>query len=159
MAKWKRIIEAFFRKADPDNSFKHLVNASASADAIHSAESQIGISLPDELRSFYRQFNGIGLGCGDEPDAPRFIRPIEELPEFVIQARSWFSDTHGDLASRFFAVIDWENGDVMGYLRQKDGAFHPFLVTFLHEKYRFDAAQDAEDFMEPGPDSLEQFLS
>jgi hypothetical protein len=159
MANWNRIVDRFFRKADPDNSFKHLVNAGASPAAITFAEAQIGISFPEELHGFYLQFNGIGLGWGNEPDVPRFIRPIEELPAFMIKARSWFADTHDDIASRFFAFIDWENGDVMGYLRQQDGAFHPFLVKFLHEKYKFDASQDVQDFMEPGPDSLKEFLS
>ena len=159
MAKWKTIVSAFFRKADPENSFKHLANAAATVDAIDAAEKAIGIRLPDELRSFYLQFNGIGLGSEGETDDPRFIRPIEELPSFVTEARSWFAETHGDLASRFFAFIDWENGDVMGYLAQTNGPFYPYLVTFLHEQYAFEAAQDADEFMEPGPDSLAEFLS
>lgn len=159
MANWKSLVDKFFRRADPKNSFRHIVKAGASPDAIKATEMQIGISIPDELRSFYRCFNGIGLGWGDEPDAPRFIRPIEDLPDFVVQARSWFAETHCDLASRFFAFIDWENGDVMGYMRQEDGTFYPFLVTFLHELYRFDATQDADEFIEQGPESLAEFLS
>ncbi len=159
MSNWNSIVAAFFGKADPENLFRHCVGDGASLDAIQAAESEIGIRLPDELREFYLNCNGLGLSAGDEPDVPRFIRPIEQLPAFVRETRADFAGTHSDLASRFLAFVDWENGDAMGYLQQPDRTFFPFLVTFLHEQYRYDAAQDPNDFLTPGPASLIEFLS
>lgn len=159
MTNWQPIVDDFFRKSDPENAFTHLVNAGASSDEIDAAEAKIGVSLPEQLRSFYLSLNGIGLGWEEEDDSPRFIRPIDELPAYMIQGREWFSKLHGNLASRFYASIDWGNGDAMGYLQQDDGTFYPFLVTFQHERYKFDAAQDVGEFMHEGPESLIEFLS
>ncbi|PQO46977.1 SMI1/KNR4 family protein [Blastopirellula marina] len=159
MPDWKSIIEAFFENSDPTNEFRHLANPGASAEAIEAAEKQLGISLPEELRDFYLCFNGVGMAGEDESDEPRFIRPVEMLPAFINESRSSFAGTHSELASRFLPFIDWDNGDATGYLLQQDGTLFPGLVTFEHETYHYDATQDAEEFMTPGPDSLADFLS
>ena len=159
MIKWKSLIDSFFRNSDPDGDFRHIANPPASAEAIAAAEAMLRTSIPEELRSFYLCYNGIGMVAGDEPDSPRLIRPIEELPKFVIQGQSRFAETHPDFASRFFPFIDWENGDVMGYMFQNDGSLYPFLVTFMHEQYSFRASQDANEFLAQGPESLEDLFT
>ena len=159
MAEWKSLVDTFFLKSDPNGDFRHIAKPPATADLIAATEAKIGVSIPDDLRSFYLCYNGIGLAGGDEPDTPRLILPVEDLPDFIAQGRSRFSDMHPDLASRFLPFLDWENGDVMGYLFQKDGALYPFLVTFMHEQYSFNSSQDAEDFLEQGPESLAELLT
>ncbi len=159
MIKWKSLVDSFFRNSDPEGEFRHIANPPASTSSIAAAEAKIGLSIPEELRDFYLCYNGIGLAADDEPDTPRLIQPIEDLPDFIAQCRSWFSETHPDFASRFFPFLDWENGDVMGFMFQQDGTLHPFLVTFMHEQYNFSASQNAEEFLEQGPESLAELLT
>ena len=158
MTNWKSLVESFLKRADPSGEFRSVVRPGASPEAIAAAECQLGMSMPEELRSFYLNCNGMGLACDDEPDSPRLIPPIETLPAVVEQCRSWFAETHPGLASRFLPFLDWENGDYVGYLHRTDGTFEPFLSTFNHERYRASAAQDAREFLERGPSNLAEFL-
>ena len=82
MANWEKLIQNFFAHSDPDESFARIAPAGCDASAITKSESEIGTSLPEELRIFYRHANGIGLGDAST-DLPRFIPPVESLPDFV----------------------------------------------------------------------------
>jgi hypothetical protein len=159
MANWKSLVASFFRNSDPEGEFRHLTGPPASNAALATVEARIGVSIPEELRSLYLLYNGIGMQADGEADTPRLIRPIEDLPDFMAECRSTFSDTHPDAASRFFPFLDWINGDVMGYMLQEDGKFCPFLVTFMHELYRHSASQDIDEFLERGPESLVALFS
>ncbi len=159
MTKWKHLVDGFFLNSDPNAEFRHIANPPASTAEVSETERKIGISLPAELRSFYCAYNGIGLSHGDEPDTPRFIRPVNELPEFITSGRSWFAETHPNVALRFVPFLDWENGDVMGYLFNEDGSLNPFLVTFLHEEYNGTPSQDPDEFLGRGPASLVELFT
>ena len=158
MINWNSLVNSFLRSANPSGEFRPIVRLGASPEAIAGTERKLGIPIPEELRSFYLRCNGMGLACDDEPDEPRLIPPVEELPSTAAACRGWFAETHSDLASRFLPFLDWENGDFMGYLLQSDGTYHPFLATFCHELYKCTSTQDANEFLERGPSSLAEFL-
>ena len=158
MANWEKLIQNFFAHSDPDESFARIALAGCDASAITKSESEIGTSLPEELRNFYQHANGIGLG--DVPtDSPRFIPPVESLPDFVNSARSSFSETHPKHAARYIPFIEWENGDSTGYFLNDDETLFDYLLIFSHEHYDYNDEQDINEFLTPFAESLQELLS
>ena len=157
MANWNALIENFFAKTDPENSSVRIAPNGCSETLMLNSESKIGLSLPQELREFYRHCNGIGLG--DAPaDLPQFIPSIEALPQFIDYARSSFSGTHPEYASRYIPFIDWGNGDSSGFLLNADGTLHDYIFVFSHEHYDYDDKQEIDEFLTPFAESLEELL-
>lgn len=159
MANWTEIIETFFRLSDPENDFRHVTQPGVSKEAFAEIEATLKTTLPEELKDFYCFSNGMGLLAEDEPDEPRFIPPLERFPAFVAACRASFSETHPIFAERYLPCVNWDNGDATGYLLDKDGKYLPDLFTFLHELYKFDSAQDVNDFLQPSAEGLAVFLT
>ena len=157
MANWKSIVESFFRNSDPEGEYRHVTGPPASNAALSTVEARIGVSIPEELRSLYLLYNGFGMQHDDEPGW--VIPSLEDLPDFMEKWRLAFSETHPDSASRFFPYFDWVNGDATGYMLQDDGKYYPFLVTFMHELYRYSASQDIDEFLERGPENFVALFS
>jgi hypothetical protein len=157
---WKRIVDDFFRMSDPDGEYEHYAPKGATAATIAELESEIGVELPQELRDFYANYNGIGLVTRDEEaPMPLFIRPTTELPGFIRECQSIIRDTHPNHAERYFPFIDWYNGDSSGFMLNAKGQLVDGVFTFSHELYSYDAAQDLNDFIQPHSDSIASLLS
>jgi hypothetical protein len=159
MTNWQKTIDKFFQCSDPGNDFRHIALPGATEENIAETETKLGLKLPEELREFYSCFNGIGMATEDEPNIPRLIPPLDQLPSLVTSGRSWFVETHPDWANRFFPFLDMENGDYTGYCLDENGQWMPFVMDFLHEYYQFDPDQDIDEFLVPSADSLKAFLS
>ena len=157
---WKRIVDDFFRMSDPDGEYEHYAPSGASAATIVELESEIGVELPQELRDFYANYDGIGLVTrDDEAPMPLFIRQTTELAGFIRQCQSMIRDTHPNHAERYFPFIDWYNGDSSGFMLNASGQLVDGVFTFSHELYSYDAAQDLNDFIQPHSDSIASLLS
>jgi len=159
MADWRRIVEEFFRCSDPDGEFHHEMRPGALAGTIDTVQSELGLQFPDECREFYRHFNGIGLVAAENGDDRLFVKPVEELPKFAQSCRSMFAETHANHASRFFPIIDWGNGDATGYLLDDNGDLLPHLHTVMHELYRYDEDQVADEFIQSTGENFANFLT
>lgn len=158
MNKWNKAAKHFFEISDPTGAFFHCAKEGNDLETISKIEAKIGVGFPDELRDFYQHFNGLGMS-EDESELPRFIPPVEHLPELVKSARSWLSKTHSQLAARYLPVVDWENGDSSGYLLDENGVYLPHFFIFNHELYQDDAEQDGSEFLQPMTSSLLSFLA
>lgn len=160
MTNWKRIVDDFFRMSDPDGEYEHYAPSGASEATIAELESEIGVELPQELRDFYANYDGIGLVTRDEEaPMPLFIRPTTELAGFIRQCQSIIRDTHPIHAEHFFPFIDWYNGDSSGFMLNASRQLVDGVFTFSHERYSYDAAQDVNDFIQPHSDSIANLLS
>ena len=158
MPNWKKAVKQFFKNADPDQEYYHCAEDGAPSRSINAAMKKLKIELPQELRSFYEQFNGVGL-TNDETEYPSFIPPIDHLPEFVESSRRVFPKTHKKYANRYLPVVDWENGDTCGYMVNDEGGFIDCLFMFNHELCTHEQAQDVNEFLTPVAENLYEFLS
>jgi hypothetical protein len=160
MPNWETIVTKFFAVSDPDGDYDHHAPSGAPADEIETLESKLGISFPSEFHDFYRHFNGIGLVDRQEPDhIPLFLRPIDEIHDYMEQCRSRFKETHPDEARRYFPFVDWWNGDSSGYWFNRDGQIEPYICTFYHELYVYEEGQDVGDFIKPHAQSIADLLT
>lgn len=160
MTDWLKTISKNHNRVHRDIGDKLHIQAGASKSAIKTLEKSLKLNLVEEFRSLYEQCNGFGLTCDDEPDRIWwFFRPLEQIEEFADGTRSWFAETHPELAARFFPFIDWGNGDGMGYLIGDDDATQPGLYCFEHENYGFDEDDDPEEFIIKWNNSIYELLT
>ncbi|MDB2685906.1 SMI1/KNR4 family protein [Mariniblastus sp.] len=158
MPNWKKAVEQFFAKSDPNGEFYHCAEDGLSAKDITSVLKKLKMQVPDELRDFYGQFNGLGL-TNDETEFPNFIPPIEYLSDLVIAARTAFPKSHKTYADRYLSVVNWENGDTCGYVMKEDGSFVDCFFMFNHELCSHEKSQDVNEFLTPVAENLYSFLS
>ena len=158
MPNWKKAIKQFFANSDPNGVFFHCAQDGVSKKTIDSIAKKLKSELPEELRDFYKHFNGIGL-TNEESEYPNFIPPIEHLPEFVKTSRRAFPKSHKKYADRYLPVVDWENGDTSGYVLDEDGTFVNCLFMFNHELCTHEKTQGVNEFLTPAADNLHSFLS
>jgi hypothetical protein len=160
MVNWTKVITDHHNWAHaPDDGFDLITKAPASQQQLAELASRLGIILPKEIVSLYRTCNGFGVQSPNTPDMDSwFLVPVERVPEFTEQIRSWFRDTHPDVAARFFPFFDWANGDGMGYLFDADGNLQEGLYNFEHEEYERDENQGADEFLLSIDVSIEEFL-
>lgn len=158
MRNWKKAVAQFFHNSDPDGEYFHCAPERASTKTISSVVKKLRTDIPDELREFYEQFNGVGL-TGDDSESPNFIPPIEQLPDFVKSARSLFPKSHKKYADRYLPVVDWGNGDTSGYMFDEGGTFIDCLFMFNHETCTNEASQDVNEYLTPVAENLYGFLS
>ncbi len=159
MTNWQHIIDHFLRMSDSEGECDHYSPAGASEESLARLESELGISLPSELREFYLHSDGLGLVPRDGSSMPLFVRPTHELVEYMQFCRSSFSGTHPVYAHRYFPCVDWYNGDSSGFMLDSDGRFVEGIYTFSHESYSYDADQDAGEFLIAHADSLAALLN
>jgi len=157
MTNWKLIVESHHNWAYADGEYRLVIRPPATPEDLCALEDLFGPALSGEMRSFYHQIDGFGI----EPTpngVSWFVTPIAQLPELIEDCRSWFRDTHPDLAVRFFPFIDWISGDYTGYLLSEKGSLLNGLYTFEHELYRFDAEQDSSEFILTVYDTIRELL-
>lgn len=160
MPDWTQILNRHHAVAHAEDGYKLATQPGVSGADLDRLSDLLGINLPDEFREFYMTSNGFGVATDDNPnDACWLFRPLEDLPNFIDSVRSSFSETHPDLASRFFPFIDWDNGDGMGYLTETTDIILPGLFCFEHESYAYSADQDPDEFISVIPVTIEEFLS
>ena len=70
----------------------------------------------------------------------------------------WFVESHEEDANRFLGVINFDNGDALGYIISPDGALGSKLCSFDHESYDGDEEQALEDFLLPQYDSFTAYI-
>lgn len=171
MNSWPELIEANHAWAHANDGW-HLVTGAPATDAdLAQLETQLGIELPAEFKELYRTYNGVGI-CREANDGQAPGRPIEEskkvlwllvpvaeIPGLMTVARSWFQETHAEVALQFMPFIDWNCGDYTGYLLPLESDVPAELYTFEHENYEFDEAQEAEEFLLLSYESIRDYFS
>lgn len=127
----------------------------ASNGQIINAESEVGLSFPPELRSFYLSCDGEGFN--PETGVCLGIVPLELLPKLKSEADEWLSATHPEIARAYLPFLSWGDGDSIGYLMLEPT--HPRIVEFSHEDFNFSADQNWAEFLKPCAfETLEEFL-
>lgn len=156
MPDWKKIIIEQHDRHHKDDSVKLIQGAPCAQEDIARLEETIGLKMPSEFKDLYSAVNGFGSHSGRDD---WFLVPVEHIPQVMQLARNWFSETHPELAARFFPFIDWSCGDYTGYLVSESGMLEKGLHTFGHEEYEFDASQESDVFLYPsGFASIEDFI-
>ncbi len=157
MTDWKQLVADHYASTYDASEMALKVRAAASTELIVATEKLLAFEFPAELRSFYLTMNGFELVPNESPDF-RFnlFPPLELIPKFVTAVREVISDSHPDVGARFVPVVDFGNGDAVGYL---SGADDPGLHRFDHETCGYDAKQDWEEFLFPiGARTIQEFL-
>lgn len=146
--------------AHPDGEYNLVTGPPASDETLANLETALGFKLPPEFRSFYSSLDGFGIASADDPnDVSWFFRPCEQIVQFSTDVRGWFKETHERCAKRFFPFIDWSNGDGIGYMLDESGEPIDGVFEFNHELYKFDSAQDVNEFLRHVPAGIQDFLS
>ncbi|MFO0913567.1 MAG: SMI1/KNR4 family protein [Pirellulales bacterium] len=157
---WLQIIESHHAKAHPNDGYNLVTRPPASRSQLDELGDALGIQFPVDFRSLYLTCNGVGVVHKDDPDKIWWLfRPAEEIEGFAADVRNWFRKTHNKYADRFFPFIDFSNGDGIGYVVDESGIIIDGLFCFEHEKYRFKADQDVNDFLSHAPVTIEEFLT
>jgi len=157
MSEWNDLIKKWNiknRKDDPDSL---IVGNPIGNFNFSLVEKDLGLILPDELRSLYRNCNGFGFR--EKGRVYWFVPPINSLKDMLDDFKSKVSKMHPDLASSYLPVIDWGNGDYTGYLYDGNENAKSRLYTFYHEYYDYDSDQYYGEFMLMGHDSLQDLLN
>ena len=136
-----------------------VTKAGASAEELDQFERRLGLRLPDEFKSLYGEFNGVGICSRDFQRVFWLFRALGEQEDFMAIQRSAFVATHPKYAPRFFPFVDWANGDSMGYLVDSVGALLSGLYCFDHEEYEYSGSQDIGEFLCFAFETIEDFLS
>ena len=158
MPNWKHIVESYHTWAHADDEYQLVVRPPASTGDLVLLDAWFGPAMSGEMRGFYELIDGFGVE--PSPDGVSwFVTPIAKLPELIEHCRSWFRDTHPDLANRFFPFIDWDCGDYSGFLLSEDGTLLEGLYTFEHEDYEFEEGQDGSVFLYTIYATIEELLT
>ena len=158
MRDWIKLIGEVHAQSHGD-SMELVTQPGARPDILNDLATRLEIEFPDEFVELYSVCNGSGIRSPGASDACWFFRPAEEIIDFTEQLRGWFSKTHGKFASRFVPFIDFMNGDGIGYGLDADRSVIDGLICFEHERYRFDADQDVNEFLVHKPASIADFLN
>lgn len=65
------------------------------------------------------------------PDPKGEIVPVQEIDGFSQSVRIWFEETHDEDAHRFIGVINFDNGDALGYIISQNGKLGSKLCIIL----------------------------
>ncbi|SMP78246.1 SMI1 / KNR4 family (SUKH-1) [Neorhodopirellula lusitana] len=160
MPDWKTLVDQHHSMAHPDGEYNLVTGPPASDETLANLETALGFKLPPEFRSFYSSLDGFGIASADDPsDVSWFFRPCGQIDQFSNDVREWFKETHERCAKRFFPFIDWLNGDGIGYMLDESGDPIDGVFEFNHELYKFDSAQDVNEFLRHVPAGIQDFLS
>ena len=147
MQDWKQVIREHYAVAYDPTEFALSLHPPATLDQLEALERSLGFKFPDEWQSLYKTTNGFGVVPIKQPDFTSDLFPsIDLLPAFINNVQDWISPTHPDVATSFIPVLDFDNGDAIGYLR---GDESHALHMFNHEACQDDTNQDSTDFLFP----------
>lgn len=154
---WKQVIEHFYSVAYDPDEFVLAMNPPATTSQILSLEETLGFTFPQEWHDLYATTNGFGVAGKDEPDSAMNLFPtLADLPALVAASREAIAHTHPAEADQYIPVLDYINGDTIGY-RLDDPSCRLHMLN--HEAMAYDSEQDVEDFLYPiVADSLQSFL-
>lgn len=157
MPDWKHVVNDHYGVAYDRDAFKLIVNPPASLVQIESVESELGFTFPEEWRSLYLVMSGFGVAPRKSPEFAFNLFPsLDSLLQFVASIRDVISTTHPAIALQFVPVINFANGDAVGYL---DNDADSKLHMFSHEAFQYDVDQDYCDFLYPiEAGTIEAFL-
>ena len=158
MADWQKIIHDNHEDNSDDGS-KLVTMPPADEAAIAKLEETLGIEFPYEFRELYQVYDGFGHTREGRDGVIWEFYPLAWIPAFVVFVRSFFEETHPDIACRFFPFHDWGNGDASGYFVSESGYVLSGFYIYDHERYRGDPAQDMDEFIDSTYDSVEHFLT
>lgn len=157
MPDWDNLLLREFESNHSGEDYTLVLGLPCSAEDLEAFRVEMGLpELPAEFVDFYSACNGTGLSDEAGHMVWMFV-PIDLLPEFVQQIRVTFAETHPEWAARFLPFFDWGTGDGIGYLWPEGGGA-PVLVEFEQAGYESRADQPPEEFLLPGPESIEQFI-
>ncbi len=156
---WREVVSRHHEWAHRDDDCVLLMPDPSDEKRLVDKLGSLGFPRVEEFESFYRSVDGYGSKWNvDDEDSWLFV-PVDQLPTAVKHGRDWFLKTHPDIAERFFAFINWGNGDYSGYLLDETGGCDGRIYTFEHEMFEFDEKQDWRDFLDSYYDSILDFLS
>lgn len=148
---WDAVFLQHWDMYDPLSSGKRVRLPGATREAIHSVELVLGLDFPSEFHDCYLAANGFGIDR-------LLLVPVEQIPGFISESRTWLSAGHKHIADRFFPFIDSEYGPT-GYFLEDDGALSDYLVVVVRERYHDDPRFDPDAFMEPSAQSIWEYLT
>ena len=160
MTDWLKVVADHLSKCHLGQDSSLVLREGATSVELERLSASLGIALPTEFRALYSACNGFGVASRDQPGGVCWLfHPTCQIPTFVDDIRSWFRETHGQFADRFFPFIDFGNGDGIGYCLDESGELIEGLCCFKHEEYRFTDEQDVNEFISCVPVSIEEFLT
>lgn len=159
MADWQEIIHDNHENNHSDDGYELVTMPPADEAAILELEKTLGIEFPYEFHEMYQVCDGFGLTTEGHDRVSWNFYPLAMIPAFVVFVRSFFEETHSDIARRFFPFHDWGNGDASGYFTSESGYVLSGFYKYDHERYRYDSSQDHNEFIDSVYDSVEDFLT
>ena len=154
---WKQVIDQHYAVAYDPADFSLAVNSPATTAQIESLEEALGFTFPGEWHSLYKTTNGFGVVPKNDPHFASDLFPsIDTLPTFVATARETIAQTHPEDAKQYIPVLDFINGDTIGYRADsKSDRLH----MLSHEAMAYESDKDIEDVLYPiASESLQAFL-
>lgn len=157
MQDWTQVIQEHYAVAYDPAEFSMSLNPPATLKQIEDLERSLGFTFPEEWHALYKTTNGLGVVPKKQPTFVSDLFPsIEHLPAFIATSRDWISPTHPHVALRYIPVLDFVNGDTIGYCTDDESAT---LYLFNHESKGNDPEQDTVDFLYPiAAKTLQQLL-
>ena len=153
MPDWRETVEEYYAL-----DWQLVMPSGAELHELRDLARVLQVRFPDEFASLYRTMNGFG-GTDGKGVVEWAALPLEEIPTFSDRIRSWFSETHPEVAARFIPFLDWHCGDATGYLKDEQGKVLSHLRTFFHEEYHFDESQPYEEFLVEDEATIHDFLT
>jgi SMI1/KNR4 family protein SUKH-1 len=158
MPNWSEIVARHHEGCHRNDGSKLVTGLPATDAELNTLSVSLGIQLPNEFCDLYRTFDGFGTSHESDSKTCWLFHPLNQVEAFAVSVRKWFIATHEEYAKRFFPLIDFSNGDGIGYLTDRSNTVMDGLFCFEHEKYRFKETQDVNDFISHAPVSIERFL-
>lgn len=155
---WTKILSEDHKRNHEGGEWSLVLGPKATKSDISELVSLFGrFTPPSELLDLYCCHNGVGIHSNDGGVRWSFV-PIQELKHFISQNQEMLTDTHPEVAIRYFPFYDWMNGDSVGYLWDTKDRRLTGLYELSNELYRYDSTQNWNDFMIARPDSIAELI-
>lgn len=126
---WQEVISQHYAVAYDPEVFVLTVNPPATTSQIASLQDDLGFTFPDEWHSLYATTDGFGVAPKEDPEGGfDLFPPIADLPAIVALAREAIAQSHPREAALFVPVLDFANGDYIGY-RADDRSYQLYMLS------------------------------
>lgn len=123
--KWRDLFEASALAESVGGSSGLVFGPPATDEEIDTVSRNLGVELSDDLRSLYREFNGVGIPFGSDGDVAWWIAPLDQVEENTNYVRDCLDDMEDepfeDIVDRLVCFGDWMNGDYFGCVAEPGG--------------------------------------
>jgi hypothetical protein len=160
MINWIQLAKKYFEETKVLDELDEIVlRDGARPEEIGAVSRDLGFSFPSEFVSFYSATDGLGfLGDSKRENVSWRLPPLDDLKKYIESVRLWL-ECHEELASRFFPIIHFQNGEGIGYLIDEDGRLLQGLYEFNSARYEFDEEQEYDEFLINNYSGIEHFLT